>query len=168
MSVTTAINLALVLMCLLVMIQAMRMDRRIRALRDGQLERAVEALDNSTQQARLVLAELKRVLSTDAVAYGEIIEISRELRDELSLMIGVGNSVADRILDASDKARDPDPARGRPASRPAASWVDEMEAEPAQDPAPVIASEAAAAAEEGRDLRSIVFSLSSRRGNRVA
>ncbi|MFD1961454.1 hypothetical protein ACFSHP_24780 [Novosphingobium panipatense] len=46
------------------------MDRRIRALRDGHLDQAVEKLDNATQQARIVLADLKRVLSSDVAAQG--------------------------------------------------------------------------------------------------
>ncbi|GLK44094.1 DUF6468 domain-containing protein [Novosphingobium resinovorum] len=163
MTLATGINLALVLMCLVVMVQAIRMDRRIRALRDGHLDQAVEKLDNATHQARLVLAELKRVLSTDAAAQGEILYAARELRDELSVMVGVGNSVAERIVDAADKAR----AAEAGVRRRSARWRDEAdavlraeaEARPAA-PAPV--------ADEARELSRIVFDLTSKRGNRVA
>jgi len=163
MTLATGINLALVLMCLVVMVQAIRMDRRIRALRDGHLDQAVEKLDNATHQARLVLAELKRVLSTDAAAQGEILYAARELRDELSVMVGVGNSVAERIVDAADKAR----AAEAGVRRRSARWRDEADAmlraeaemRPAA-PAPV--------ADEARELSRIVFDLTSKRGNRVA
>ncbi|AOR77447.1 hypothetical protein NRB_37510 [Novosphingobium sp. 11B] len=165
MTLATGINLALVLMCLVVMVQAIRMDRRIRALRDGHLDQAVEKLDNATHQARLVLAELKRVLSTDAAAQGEILQASRELRDELSVMVGVGNSVAERIVDAADKAR----AAEAGVRRRTARWRDEADAvlraeaetrPAAPAPAPV--------ADEARELSRIVFDLTSKRGNRVA
>ncbi|MBF7012889.1 DUF6468 domain-containing protein [Novosphingobium resinovorum] len=163
MTLATGINLALVLMCFVVMVQAIRMDRRIRALRDGHLDQAVEKLDNATHQARLVLAELKRVLSTDAAAQGEILYAARELRDELSVMVGVGNSVAERIVNAADKAR----AAEAGVRRRSARWRDEADAvlraeaetRPAA-PAPV--------ADEARELSRIVFDLTSKRGNRVA
>lgn len=158
-----AINLALVVMCLAVMVQAIRMDRCIRALRDGHLDQAVEKLDHATHQARIVLADLKRVLSTDAAAQGEIIHAARDLRDELSVMIGVGNSVAERIVDAADKAR----AAEAGVRRRSARWREEadavLRADEATRPAP-----APAPADEVRDLNSIVFDLTSKRGNRVA
>ncbi|EZP80146.1 hypothetical protein BV97_03560 [Novosphingobium resinovorum] len=163
MTLATGINLALVLMCLVVMVQAIRMDRRIRALRDGHLDQAVEKLDNATHQARLVLAELKRVLSTDAAAQGEILYAARELRDELSVMVGVGNSVAERIVDAADKAR----AAEAGVRRRSARWRDEADA--------VLRAEAetrpaasSPVADEARELSRIVFDLTSKRGNRVA
>lgn len=173
MSVATGINLALAIMCLLVMIQAFRMDRRIRALRDGQLERAVEALDNSTQQARLVLAELKRVLTTEASAQGEIIQIASELRDELSVMIGIGNSVAERIVEAADKAQAAQgptsgPAAGRAPPASAPHWSEDPPQAGHEGAISAAAAAVESAGEEGRDLRSIVYSLSSRLGNRVA
>ncbi|MEE4452382.1 DUF6468 domain-containing protein [Novosphingobium resinovorum] len=167
MTVATAINLALVLMCLVVMVQAIRMDRRIRALRDGHLEQAVEKLDHATHQARIVLTELKRVLSTDAAAQGEIIHVARELRDELSVMVGLGNSVAERIVDAADKAR----AAEAGVRRRSARWREEADAVlRAEDAARVPAAPAPASSlgDEPRDLTSIVFDLTSKRGNRVA
>lgn len=166
MTVTLAINIALVVLCLAVMVQAFRLDRRIRALRDGQLDQAVESLENATHQARLVLTDLKRVLTSEASAQGEIIHIARELREELTVMIGIGNSVAERIVEASDRSRTPPPAgRGAAQVPPAPIVFDEPE--PAlriPDPLP----DAAQVGEDGRDLRSIVFSLNARRGNRVA
>ncbi|MGF7153918.1 DUF6468 domain-containing protein [Novosphingobium gossypii] len=166
MTVATAINLALVLMCLLVMVQAIRMDRRIRALRDGHLDQAVEKLDHATQQARIVLSDLKRVLSTDAAAQGEIILSAREMRDELSVMVGVGNSVAERIVDAADKARAVEAGVRRRSTR----WREEADAVLRADEATrlVPAAPQAPAVDEARDLSSIVFDLTSKRGNRVA
>lgn len=164
MTVATAINLALVLMCLLVMVQAIRMDRRIRALRDGHLDQAVEKLDNATHQARLVLADLKRVLSTDAAAQGEIIHAARELRDELSVMVGVGNSVAERIVDAADRARAVEAGVRRRSVR----WREDADAVLKADEATRTAPAPAMPDEAPRDLNSIVFDLTSKRGNRVA
>lgn len=164
----TAINLALVLLCLCVMVQAIRMDRRIRALRDGHLEQAVEKLDHATHQARIVLADLKRVLSTDAAAQGEMLNAARELRDELSVMVGVGNSVAERIVDAADKARVAEAGVRRRSAR----WREEADAvlraeeSTRREAAPAAATSAAAASTEARDLSSIVFDLTSARGPR--
>ncbi|MFC6622725.1 DUF6468 domain-containing protein [Novosphingobium panipatense] len=163
MTVATAINFALVLLCLCVMVQAIRMDRRIRALRDGHLDQAVEKLDNATQQARIVLADLKRVLSSDVAAQGEILLAARELRDELSVMVGVGNSVAERIVDAADKARAAEAgARRRPAR-----WREEADAALRADEA--VRRESSPAGGEPaakRDLSSIVLDLTAARGSR--
>jgi hypothetical protein len=73
-------------------------------------------------------------------------------------MVGVGNSVAERIVDAADKAR----AAEAGVRRRSARWRDEADA--------VLRAEAETrpAADEARELSRIVFDLTSKRGNRVA
>jgi len=61
----------------------------------------VTQIDRATSQARVVLGDLKRVLSTDGAAQASAIAAAEEIRDELTLMVGIGNAVADRIMDAA-------------------------------------------------------------------
>ncbi|HUD30089.1 MAG TPA: DUF6468 domain-containing protein [Novosphingobium sp.] len=105
MSASTAINLALVVLCLCVLVQSIRIDRRIRALRDSHLDDAVDKLDRSTQQARLVLADLKFVLSTEATTQANAVGAAEAMREELAVMVDIGNSVAERIMDAARQAQ---------------------------------------------------------------
>ncbi|MPS71221.1 DUF6468 domain-containing protein [Novosphingobium aerophilum] len=101
MTFTTVINVALILLCVSVLVQSARMSRRLRIMRDTQLADSVTQIDRATNQARIVLGDLKRVLATDGKAQASAIAAAEEIRDELSLMVGIGNAVADRIMDAA-------------------------------------------------------------------
>jgi hypothetical protein len=117
MSISTAINLALVLLCLCVLVQSIRIDRRIRALRASHLDDAVDKLDRATHQARLVLADLKFVLSTEATTQANAVAAAETLRDELSVMVDIGNSTAERIMDAARQAQSVEAGARRRALR---------------------------------------------------
>lgn len=97
-------NLVLTGLCIAVIMQGSRMMRGIQSIKSGELGTTIGALDNATAQAHKVLAELKEVLSTDAVANARTIQSGESLRDELSVMVGIGNAVADRIIEASSAA----------------------------------------------------------------
>ncbi len=105
MTAATAANLVLVLLCLCVLFQSVRIDRRIRALRRSGLDEAVAKLDAATQHARLVLTDLRHVLSTDAAARSNGAASAEAMRDELADMVEIGNAVADRIMDAARQAQ---------------------------------------------------------------
>jgi hypothetical protein len=94
-------NLIVAILCIMVVLQGMRMTRSIQAMKSGDLGDTIKALDNATAQARSVLAELKDVLTTDGAANARTIASGESLRDELAVMVGIGNAVADRIIEAS-------------------------------------------------------------------
>lgn len=104
MTFATFTNLIVSFLCAGVVLQSMRMMRNIREMKSGDLSETVKSLDRATAQARGVLAELKTVLSTDGAANVKTIASGESLRDELSLMVGIGNAVADRIMEAAAAA----------------------------------------------------------------
>lgn len=103
MTFATTINVVLILLCVSVLVQSARMSRRLRILRDTQLAEGVAQIERATGQARVVLGDLKRVLATDGAAQQTSIAAAEEIRDELTLMVGIGNAVADRIMEAAAK-----------------------------------------------------------------
>lgn len=101
MTFATSINAVLVVVCLAVLIQSWRMERRMKAFRETQLSESVVQLDRATAQARTVLGELKKLLATDGLAHASALSTAEALRDELSVMVGIGNAVAERIMEAA-------------------------------------------------------------------
>jgi hypothetical protein len=101
MTFATFANLIVSILCAAVVWQSMRMARGIREMKSGDLGETVKALDRATAEARGVLGELKSVLSIDGAANVRTIASGETLRDELSLMVGIGNAVADRIIEAA-------------------------------------------------------------------
>ncbi|GFE73374.1 MULTISPECIES: DUF6468 domain-containing protein [Novosphingobium] len=121
MTFATTINVVLILLCVSVLVQSARMSRRLRTLRDTQLAEGVAQLERATGQARAVLGDLKRVLSTDGQAQATAIAAAEEIRDELTLMVGIGNAVADRIMEAAaktPKAEEKAPPKKRAVRKP--------------------------------------------------
>lgn len=104
MTFVTFTNILLSLLCLAVVIQSARIKRSFEAIRSGDLGETVKQLDHATAQARSVLAELKQILATDGAATTRTIASGETLRDELSVMVGIGNAVAERIMDAAANA----------------------------------------------------------------
>lgn len=117
MTFATFTNLILVMLCIAVMVQSARMMRSFNSIRSGNLSDMVTQLDRATGQARMVLADLKTLLSTDGAANARAIASSQALRDELSVMVGIGNAVAERIMDAA--AQGNVPAKVEKAEKPA-------------------------------------------------
>lgn len=101
MTFATFTNVALMLLCVAVLVQSARMMKSFSAIRSGDLGATVKSLDNATAQARSVLAELRETLATDGAANARAIASGEALRDELSVMVGIGNSVAERIMEAA-------------------------------------------------------------------
>lgn len=101
MTFATIINVILSGLCVIVVVQSLRVVKGMREIRELSLDKAVTQIDAATTRAQAVLTELKMVLgSTTAVQNRAIVE-GEALRDELELMIGIGNSVADRITEAA-------------------------------------------------------------------
>lgn len=119
MTFATFTNILLMALCVAVLVQSARMMRAFKAIKNGDLGETVRQLDRATAQARTVLGELKDILSTDGAASVRTIQSGETLRDELSMMVGIGNAVAERIMDA---AASTNPAAG--AHDPAAQEPD--------------------------------------------
>jgi Domain of unknown function (DUF6468) len=100
MSIALFANVLTIILCVAVLVQSMRMMRSLRAVKDGALTDVVKALDNATVQARAVLSDMKQTLGTDCARHARLVEQARDLRDELSDMIGIADSSCERIVSA--------------------------------------------------------------------
>jgi|TARA_R100000049_G_C1951378_1_gene99481 hypothetical protein len=101
MSFTVFTNVITVLFCIAVLIQSVRMMRSLKQVREGQLDRTVGALDLATSKAQSVLSELKQTLSIEGTANARALGDAREVREELHLMIGIANAMAERLIEAA-------------------------------------------------------------------
>lgn len=119
-------NIVMILMCIAVLVQSVRMMRSLKAMRESALAEAAQALDRATAAANHVLGELKRTLKEDSLATAEALREGAALREELIVMVGIANSVAERLVDANGQASATIAAA--PPAAPAA-------AVPPQDPA---------------------------------
>jgi hypothetical protein len=100
MSLTLMSNLATMMLCIGVIVQAMRMMRQLQAVKNSELGAVVTGLDKATGQAAAVLADLKRTLGTDGAALAQRLADGTELREELTMLIGIANSMAERLVEA--------------------------------------------------------------------
>lgn len=121
MTFATLTNAIVSVLCALVVLQSLRMQRNIRDMKSGSLGETVKSLDRATAHARQVLAELKVVLTTEGADNARAVAAGEALRDELSLMVGIGNSVADRIMAAAENVE-----RAREQADREASLVDDI------------------------------------------
>lgn len=105
MSFATTVNIVTIILCVAVLVQCARMMRSLAALKSADLPATVAALDTATRQAGSVLAELKDVLKNDADPNMRALADAQAIRDELSVMVGIANATADRLLESSAVAR---------------------------------------------------------------
>lgn len=105
MGFATFVNIITVIFCLAVLVQSVRMMRSLEAVKGAgaALPQLIEGLDSATGRASKVLGELKDTLRTDAAANARILAQAEEIRDELTVMVGIANATADRLLEASSK-----------------------------------------------------------------
>ena len=104
MTFATLTNIVLILLCGAVLVQSIRMMRSFEALKKGGLKDVVEALDKSTSQARVVLGDLKDTLRTEGAANARSVAKGEEMREELTVMVGIANAVAERIIETVESA----------------------------------------------------------------
>lgn len=100
MSIALLANVLTIILCMAVLVQSVRMMKSLRTVKDGALTQVVEALQVATVQARAVLSDMKHTLGTDCARNAQLVERARELRDELSLMTGLADAAAERIVSA--------------------------------------------------------------------
>lgn len=125
MSFTVLTNIITILFCLAVLVQSMRMMRSLKQVREGRLDHTVAALDTATASARSVLADLKQTLSIEGTANARTLGEAREVREELNIMVGIANAMAERLMEAastgshSSAAPVAEPAKPSRTARPA-------------------------------------------------
>ena len=104
MTFATLTNIVLILLCGAVLVQSVRMMRSFETLKKGGLKDVVDALDKSTAQARSVLGDLKETLRTEGAANARTVAKGEEMREELTVMVGIANAVAERIVETVEAA----------------------------------------------------------------
>ncbi|MBB3692768.1 hypothetical protein [Sphingomonas sp. BK580] len=105
-------NVITSLFCAAVLVQTVRLSHAVHKLRHAGLIEVVASLETATETSQRALGDLTRVLSAEGPPLDAAVRGARDLRaqlaglrDELSLMIDVGNGVAERILAAANGAR---------------------------------------------------------------
>ena len=125
MTFATFTNVIVILLCGAVLVQSVRMMKSFQAVKDGGLKDMVAALDTATGQARAVLFEMKETLRTDGAAHARTVAQGEAMREELTVMVGIANAVAERILEtveANNKAEVPAlPKKAAAVRKPAAA-----------------------------------------------
>lgn len=94
------------LLLVVTVVYCVLLDRRLRALRDGQdgLKSIIEGLDAATSRAQMSISELKTSGDRLTNDLSGRVAKARALTDELSIMIDAGNSLADRLDAGRGKA----------------------------------------------------------------
>jgi hypothetical protein len=110
MSFALLTNFACMILCCAVMVQSMRLMRSLRAVKDGSLGEVVQSLDKATGLARAVLSDMKGTLSRDMSTNAQMLDDAKAIRDELNVMIGIGDAIAERIANAASAANGADRA----------------------------------------------------------
>lgn len=100
MSFALLANVLTMIFCMAVLVQSVRMMRSLRTVKDGALTEVVTALEKATTGARAVLSEMKSTLGTDCAQHARLVEQARDLRDELSDMIGIADAACERVVNA--------------------------------------------------------------------
>lgn len=128
MNVTIMSQLLLAILCGGVIVQTVRLMQRLRMVADGRLGEAVAALDAATREARNVLSGLRQALGGDGAAVAREVMAARELSEELRVMIGIADAMAERLSGAGSVEAptpemppppEPAPKRARKARAPA-------------------------------------------------
>jgi hypothetical protein len=115
MTFSTLTNFITMLFCGAVLVQSVRMIRCLRAVKGVEFGEMVAALDVSTAQAKTVLADLQETLRIDCAANARVIATATAMREELTVMAGIADAVAERIVEAVEKTN------LRPVPKPRAS-----------------------------------------------
>ncbi|MDP9415830.1 MAG: DUF6468 domain-containing protein [Pseudomonadota bacterium] len=100
MTFATFTNIIVILVGGAVLVQSVRIMRSFQAVKNGGLKEMVAALDLATAQARSVLADLKETLRTEGAANARTVAQGENVRDELTVMVGIANAAAERMLEA--------------------------------------------------------------------
>ena len=114
MSFSTVTNIMTMLFCTAVLVQSVRLMRCLKDVKGENFAEMVVALDTATSEARNVLADLRETLRVDCAANARVIASGTAMREELTVMAGIADAVAERIVEAVGKTTPPP----KPASKP--------------------------------------------------
>jgi hypothetical protein len=124
MSFAMLSNILTMMFCAAVLVQSVRMIRCLQAVKGVDFGTMVAALDTSTARARAVLAELRETLRTDCAANARVIASGEAMREELTVMTGIADAVAERLVESVGKASAPRTGtRGKARPKPAPEEV---------------------------------------------
>lgn len=110
MTFAVVCNIVTMILCIAVLVQSVRLMRAFDTVKGGALTDLVGALDASTNEARRVLGKLTELLRGDLAVTARTISEGKAMIDELTVMTGIANAIAERIVDAAS-------ASNRPATR---------------------------------------------------
>lgn len=134
MTTAQVTSMILIVLCSGVMFQTLRLTKLLRDMRPSEFAKIIAPIDQSTAASRAMLDELRLSLAAEAEEQAATLESSMKvrreldaLREELSIIIGVGDSVADRITAAIGAATPTKPAAGVEAGARSAQ-VDDRDA----------------------------------------
>jgi hypothetical protein len=113
MSIAILANLLTIILCLAVLVQSVRMMRSLKGVNVVQMGTVVLGLDHASTQARHVLDDLKRTLREEGTDNAQLLREGLEMRDELRMMIEIGDNMAQRLADAP-RAQTPHAQNVRP------------------------------------------------------
>jgi hypothetical protein len=140
MSFSTVTNIMTMLFCTAVLVQSVRLMRCLKDVKGENFAEMVVALDTATSEARNVLADLRETLRVDCAANARVIASGTAMREELTVMAGIADAVAERIVEAVGKTTPPPKPASKPKPKPRAR------SKPADSATSVAASEAEASA----------------------
>jgi hypothetical protein len=101
MSFATTVNIAAILLCLAVLVQSIRLMRALDAIKAGGLAPMVAGLEAATAEARRVLGHLTVLMRGDLAITAQTLDDGKAILDELAVMTGIGNAIAERIVEAA-------------------------------------------------------------------
>jgi hypothetical protein len=101
MTFAVSANIATMILCIAVLIQTVRLMRALDTVKSGALTDVVTALDRSTGEARRVLGKLTELLRGDVAVTSRTLGEGRAMIEELTVMTGIANAIAERIVDAA-------------------------------------------------------------------
>ena len=132
MTFATITNIATMILCIAVLIQTVRLMRMLATVKGGALTEMVKSLEVATAEARRVLSGLSALLRGDVAQTSRTLVEGKTMMEELTIMTGIANAIAERIVDAASASNVP---AERP-SDPAAVQADEAPVVLAEAPSP--------------------------------
>ncbi len=110
------VDLLVAVLLLATIVWAVRLDRRLKELRDGAggMRALVGELSQATQRAEAAIAGLKDAARGSGAELARSAAKAEALREELTLLVGAGEGLADRLAARSRAADAPRPAAARP------------------------------------------------------
>ena len=101
MTFAVVTNLATMILCVAVLVQAVRLMRALDTIKGGALTEVVDTLERSTGEARRVLGNLGELLRGDVALTARTLSEGKAMLEELTVMTGIANAVAERIVEAA-------------------------------------------------------------------